>query len=70
MSWDPKQGQIPPGSEFGEWLTKLTRLSRTIVESGPYYGLGTTACVVAGMDAPHQRFISVESAKDAYDACV
>lgn len=53
-------GQILPNSMFGKELTRLARISMNIVETGTFYGLGSTRCVHSGMTHPSQRLYSVD----------
>lgn len=61
MNTDPFKGQILPASLFGRLLTELSGWANTIVEIGTWRGGGSTACIVAGLNRPEQRFYAVES---------
>lgn len=54
------QGQILPGSEFGNLLTHLATESEMIVEIGTWFGGGSTKCLQLGLVRPSQRFVTVE----------
>lgn len=45
------QGQITLESPFGRVLTELAREAKLIVEVGCWNGMGSTQCLLAGMDA-------------------
>jgi hypothetical protein len=55
-----KTGQILPNSPFGIVLTDLARKSQTIVETGTWYGEGSTRCIAMGLHNPNQKFITIE----------
>lgn len=54
------QGQILPGSEFGNLLTRLATEAEVIVEIGTWYGGGSTKCLQLGMIRPGQKLFTVE----------
>lgn len=54
-------GQILPGTHFGELLTALAIMSKTIVEIGTWRGGGSTQCFVNGLIHPDQRFYAIEA---------
>lgn len=54
------QGQITPGTAFGQALTEQAKKADIIVEVGTWYGLGSTLCFVMGMERPTQRLVSIE----------
>jgi hypothetical protein len=65
MSDDP-QGQILPGSVFGDLLTKYATESETIVDLGTWRGEGSTLCLSLGLMRPTQRMWSVELEPELY----
>lgn len=54
------QGQILPGSEFGDCLTELAKECETILEIGTWRGLGSTLCLSKGLVSPTQRMWTVD----------
>lgn len=56
---EPK-GQILPGTEFGDLLTKLASQCETILEIGTWHGLGSTQCLSEGLVRPTQRMWTVD----------
>lgn len=54
------RGQILPGSEFGDCLTKLAMECETILEIGTWRGLGSTLCLAKGLVRPTQRMWTVD----------
>lgn len=58
------QGQILPGSRFGDILTVLAREAATIVEIGTWRGQGSTRCLANGLVRPEQRMWSLDTSLD------
>jgi len=54
------QGQILPGSEFGDCLTEIAKECETILEIGTWRGLGSTLCLSKGLIRPTQRMWTVD----------
>lgn len=57
----PADGQILPDSPFGQMLTRLARMSDSIVEIGTWNGGGSTLCLANGLERPAQRLYTVEA---------
>lgn len=53
-------GQILPESDFGQWLTRISRDCDKIVEIGTWRGMGSTLCIANGLVRPEQLFITIE----------
>lgn len=60
------QGQILPGSEFGDCLTEIAKECETILEIGTWRGLGSTLCLSKGLIRPKQRMWTVDQAFDMW----
>lgn len=56
-------GHVTPDTAFGKMLTTLAGESEVILETGGFYGLGTTRCLHAGLKRDSQRLHSLD-----YDA--
>jgi hypothetical protein len=67
--YDIPIGQINRGTELGEFIYTLVKERadiNTIVESGTWNGLGTTRCVLEGLQ-PHHQFWSIELYPEMHD---
>lgn len=53
-------GHVTPDTTFGKMLTKLAEESEVILETGGFYGLGTTRCLVNGLKRDSQRLYSLD----------
>lgn len=56
-----KQGQITPESPLGAFLTRQASKATTIMEIGAWNGLGSTACLIAGMNQNNPKLLTLEA---------
>ena len=45
-----KQGQIMRGTVFGEMIYEIAKSSSYIVDIGTWFGMGTTKCIIDGIN--------------------
>lgn len=70
------QGQIKLDTPFGKLLYDICLKSddiRTVVEIGTWYGMGSTECIIRGLQDSKKEgvsFLSIESYKEMYDVAV
>jgi hypothetical protein len=64
-----QNGQINLDCEFGQELKRLAKNCKTVVEIGTWNGMGSTNCILSGMNI-NTNFISVELIKEMYDQAV